>query len=328
MFCPFYFGGIDGTKSFSYTNVFGDGIFWILFIETSVKFAKTGQKLRFSIITPNYNYAGYLPELLHSVVLQDYLDIEHIIVDDGSTDNSVEVIQDFVSRYPNRFKLITQKNAGQSAALNRALKEVTGDYIIWINSDDTFCENLFSELAVFFGRNPNVDIAFGDILFMDLKGQYIFRHRNQSFQYYEAALLGFTMFLSSNAVVWKSSLMHKMDSFKTDFKCNMDGEFFSRLFFKSTYRYLPISFSNFRKQPFSKAAENDARWIELMNRELKFELDNNLGYIGLASFPNGIIQMLRYLNRFKRAIFRVITLRNWKKKREMRLYENNRMKNE
>jgi len=66
--------------------------------------------LKLSIITPNYNYARFIGKLITSVVEQDYDNIEHIIVDDGSTDDSVDIINSFIKKYPRKIKLITQPN--------------------------------------------------------------------------------------------------------------------------------------------------------------------------------------------------------------------------
>ncbi len=277
--------------------------------------------MKISIITPNYNYEKYLPELLRSVAMQDYPDIEHVIVDDGSTDNSVQVIQGFANQFPHRFKLIQQANAGQSAALNTALKSVTGDLIVWINSDDYFTENVFKKIAQYFTENPTVDILFGDINFVDLESQFIFTHRNQSFHYTEAALLGFTMFLSSNAVVWRSEIMEGIDGFNAHLKCNMDGEFYSRLFYNNSFAYESLAIANFRKQPFSKAAENDDKWTVLMYQEIDEELRANIIRIHAEQWPKFLLIIFKNLLRFKRGLIRIISFRNWRKSQQLKIYQ-------
>ena len=100
-----------------------------------------------TIVTPNYNYAGYIEETIVSVVTQDYDRVEHVIVDDGSTDNSVELIRGCAARYPEKIRLITQANAGQTAAVNRALQAARGDIIGWLNSDDTYCPGVFNAVS-------------------------------------------------------------------------------------------------------------------------------------------------------------------------------------
>ena len=92
-----------------------------------------------SIITPCYNSATYIHRLLDSVLTQDYPCIEMIAIDDGSTDNTKEIIESYIFKFQEKGYELTylyQENAGQSAAVNRGLKLVTGEYLTWPDSDD------------------------------------------------------------------------------------------------------------------------------------------------------------------------------------------------
>lgn len=88
-----------------------------------------------SIIIPVYNTELYLNKCIESVISQTYKNLEIILVDDGSTDNSVEICDEY-ARKDNRIKVIHQKNGGQALARNTAMKYVNGDYIVYIDSDD------------------------------------------------------------------------------------------------------------------------------------------------------------------------------------------------
>ncbi len=109
--------------------------------------------MKISIITPNYNYEKYIAKTIESVVTQSFNNIEHIIVDDGSTDNSVSIIKEYQKLYPEIIKLIQQENRGQTSALNVCLKNVTGDIIGWLNSDDLYCKNTFQIIINNFNQN-------------------------------------------------------------------------------------------------------------------------------------------------------------------------------
>ena len=98
-----------------------------------------------SIIVPIYNTEKYLTHCLDSIINQTYKNLEIILVNDGSTDNSKKIIDDYAKK-DSRIKAIHQKNSGQSAARNRGLKEATGDYISFVDSDDEINKKFVEEL--------------------------------------------------------------------------------------------------------------------------------------------------------------------------------------
>lgn len=109
-----------------------------------------------SVIVPIYNVEEYLEECLESIRNQTYTNIEVILVNDGSTDGSIEICERFCQQ-DNRFKLLTQENQGLSAARNRGVKESIGEYIMFVDSDDLVKENIVEVL--FFYMNSDVDIV-------------------------------------------------------------------------------------------------------------------------------------------------------------------------
>ena len=104
-----------------------------------------------SIITPCYNGEMFIFRLLDSILNQTYPNIEMIVIDDGSTDNSAKIIKSYITPFENKgYKLsyLYQENAGQSVAINNALKLFSGDYLVWPDSDDFYAINTaISELV-------------------------------------------------------------------------------------------------------------------------------------------------------------------------------------
>src|ERR1700739_1253060 len=90
-----------------------------------------------SIITSNYNYANFLPDAAESVLAQTYSEFEWIICDDGSTDRSLQVMQDLAKR-DSRIRLMMQKNVGQASGFNSALRVSSGELIFLLDSDDVY----------------------------------------------------------------------------------------------------------------------------------------------------------------------------------------------
>ncbi len=202
--------------------------------------------MKITIITPNYNYANYIGKAIESVVNQDYKNIEHIIVDDGSTDNSVEIIKSYIEKYPNKIKLICQKNKGQSNALNNALKEVTGDIICWLNSDDTFCPNIFKKIIQLFEQNPSVFAIFGNINIIDKNDKFIRTNKYLRFKYISAVFNGFGKEIPSNGIFWKSIQNNFNICFDEEFDYSMDAEFWSRLLINKKVKKINFVLANFR----------------------------------------------------------------------------------
>lgn len=93
--------------------------------------------MKFSIIVPVYNVANYLEACLSSIIQQTYSDFEVLLVNDGSTDASLQICQRFKEKYAEKIQLLTQENQGVSAARNAALNQARGKYIVFIDADDT-----------------------------------------------------------------------------------------------------------------------------------------------------------------------------------------------
>lgn len=95
----------------------------------------------FSIIVPVYNIASYLDECLDSILQQGFKDYELILIDDGSTDESGKIIDEYKLKYPNIIKVIHQTNSGLSFSRNKGIEEAQGEYIIFIDGDDYISED-------------------------------------------------------------------------------------------------------------------------------------------------------------------------------------------
>ncbi|MBN1186142.1 MAG: glycosyltransferase [Bacteroidales bacterium] len=112
---------------------------------------------KISILTPSYNQSDYIEQNILSVLNQHYPSFEHIIIDGGSTDNTLTILK----TYPH-LKWISEKDDGQADALNKGLSMAEGDIIGWINSDDYYEDNIFSEVATNF-ENKDVQWVIGNI---------------------------------------------------------------------------------------------------------------------------------------------------------------------
>jgi GT2 family glycosyltransferase len=125
---------------------------------------------RLSIITPSYNQAVYLEQTLESVFSQDYPNLEYMVIDGGSTDGSVEIIQ----RYADRLAWwVSAKDKGQADAINKGFARATGDIVAWINSDDYYLPGAFAAAVKALQENPSCGLVFADVESVDGAGERI-----------------------------------------------------------------------------------------------------------------------------------------------------------
>jgi glycosyltransferase involved in cell wall biosynthesis len=125
---------------------------------------------KITVITPSFNQGQYIEETILSVINQDYPNLEYIIMDGGSTDNTVEIIK----KYQHRIHYwVSEKDKGQSNAINKGLQKATGEIINWINSDDQLQPGALSTVARHFTAYPDAVIVHGRIeYFGETKNYY------------------------------------------------------------------------------------------------------------------------------------------------------------
>lgn len=121
-----------------------------------------------TIITPSYMQGKYIEDTIRSVYNQTYVNIEHIIIDACSTDETDEIVKKYLGRY--NVKYIREKDRGQANAINKGLDLAQGDIVCWLNSDDCFCDTSVIEKVVgLFQAGPHIDLISGDGYYVDEK---------------------------------------------------------------------------------------------------------------------------------------------------------------
>jgi glycosyltransferase involved in cell wall biosynthesis len=112
-----------------------------------------------SIVTPSYNQASFLEQAICSVLDQGYSNLEYIIIDGGSTDESIEIIKKYTKHLT---YWVSEKDAGQSDGINKGLRRAKGEIVAWLNSDDYYLPNIFGNVAEAYLQFPNASFYFGD----------------------------------------------------------------------------------------------------------------------------------------------------------------------
>ena len=121
--------------------------------------------MKISIITTTFNSAQTIADTLKSIVQQDYPNIEHIIIDGASKDNTLEIVKQF----PHVSKVISEIDKGIYDAMNKGIKAATGDIVGFLNSDDFFTHSNSVSAIVKTFQNSGADSVFGDVKFVEAK---------------------------------------------------------------------------------------------------------------------------------------------------------------
>lgn len=192
--------------------------------------------MKISIITVCYNSSKTIEDTLKSVCNQSYGDIEYIVVDGASTDNTSEIL----SKYDHIIsKKISEKDKGLYDAMNKGLGLCTGDYVGIINSDDTFYdENVISNIVMYLKLNKGLEACTGNIIQHNEDGKTVRVYDSSSWEP-ERLKIGFMP--PHPSIFFKRSLFEAYGNYQIDFKIAADYELITRFFLKNEIKW---SYSN------------------------------------------------------------------------------------
>jgi len=214
-----------------------------------------------SIVTPSYNQVHYLESTIDSVLGQDYPNLEYIIVDGGSTDGSVDIIR----RYADRLAWwVSEKDRGQTDAINKGFAKAKGDVLAWLNSDDTYEPHAVTEAVAFLRSRPEVGLVYGEANLIDESGGVIGRFPAAQTDY-KRLRRGY-VHIPQQAAFWRADLWKKVGPLDPSFYFAMDYDLWVRLAHISRLEYLPgRTWANFRLHAQGKTiAADDRCWPDML----------------------------------------------------------------
>jgi glycosyltransferase involved in cell wall biosynthesis len=186
-----------------------------------------------SILTPSYNQGNFIRETIESVLRQEVRDLDYLIVDGGSTDNTVETLRSFGKQ----IRWISEPDHGIAEALNKGLSRSLGEIVGWLNSDDIYNPGAVQAVLDFFTAHPDVDVVYGDADHIDEDGRVIGRYPTEPFS---VERLRETCFISQPATFFRRSLLEQHGFLSEKFPHCIDYELWIR-FAKggARFEYLP-----------------------------------------------------------------------------------------
>lgn len=201
---------------------------------------------RLSIVTPSYNQGKFLEATIRSVLLQGYPNLEYIIIDGGSTDNSIDIIK----KYENYlFYWQSQKDKGQADAVNQGLRRSNGEIIGWINSDDVYVKGTFHKIVKAFYNHPDCIVVHGNRILINNMGDVTGWMCLPPFDPET-----FTYNICSETVFWRRSAMQEVGFMNINLQFALDLEFFCRLYKSGKFLKLNEYLGYFRCHPKNKSS--------------------------------------------------------------------------
>jgi glycosyltransferase involved in cell wall biosynthesis len=223
--------------------------------------------LTVSVITPSLNQGGYIDRTVRSVLAQDIPNLEYLIVDGGSTDETLATLR----RYGDRLRWISEEDSGQAHAINKGIVLTSGEVIGWLNSDDVYYPGAIKAASSFLEEHPDIDIVYGDAEYINeddaVTGRYPTEPWNLDRLLLECYICQPSVFLRRRVIEFHGMLDDRLQY------C-MDYEYWIRLGMRgATFAYLPRLQAASRAHPNAKTIKSSLD----MQREINEMLREKVG---------------------------------------------------
>lgn len=227
-----------------------------------------------SVVIATYNMGKFLSESINSVLNQTYANIEVIVVDDGSTDGTNEVMKPYLG--DSRIKYIIQDNTGQASAKNRGIRESQGEFVAFLDADDMWVpEKLALQIPVF-AKSQNVGVVYARVSYIDEMGSTIRIADNELFRGRVSSDLFIRNFIGFGTSVVKRECLTRLGGFKEHIRMGIDYELWLRLSTQYEFDYVERPLLRYRL------------WGGQMSRNCQARYQNGIEIMRnfLVEFPN------------------------------------------
>lgn len=211
---------------------------------------------RISVVIPSYNQGQFLEETLRSVLLQNYPNVECLVIDGGSTDESLEILR----RYDPWITWVSERDRGQSDAVNKGFQQATGDWVGWQNSDDTYEPGTFQAVANAIAQQPTTEVVYGTVRHADIHSQWLSNYPST-----EATIANMIPYsaVTNHAVFYSAKVFADGEFLDLNRHHCMDQEFILRLLRRGYhFTFHPDVVGNWRLHDQSKSSGQMRVWAK------------------------------------------------------------------
>lgn len=222
--------------------------------------------LKISIVTPSYNQGKYIEETIKSVLNQNYKNFEHIIFDNKSTDNTLDILKKY-----NHLIWRSERDSGQTNAINKGLAKASGDILCYLNSDDALAPSALEFTAKYFKNNEDVDLVYGNCILIDSESRVIKTRKSEEFNLSRLLYLGYS-YIQQPSTFFRKSVLENVGYFDESLKYVMDYDYWIRVARKDkTLKYVDKDLSMMRIHREAKTfAGNKEMFLEAFNVSRKY----------------------------------------------------------
>lgn len=226
---------------------------------------------KISIVTPSYNQGRFLERTILSVLNQGYPDLEYIIFDGGSSDNSIDIIKKY-EKHLSCWK--SEPDEGQSDAISKGFDMATGDILAWINSDDVYWPGAFDYIGRFFAKHPDLDVIYGDSFTIDEDDNLLRETRSVKFSPTAFKTMSFSLHQAS--IFWRRDIYKRSSGVNKSLHLTMDRDLWFQFFqLGARFRHVPRTLSCYRAHPDTKTSQSSPELKRLIDECIKerFNID-------------------------------------------------------
>jgi glycosyltransferase involved in cell wall biosynthesis len=207
---------------------------------------------KISIVTPSYNQGQFIEEAIRSVLSQGYPNLEYIIIDGGSTDDSVDIVRKYADRLA---YWVSEPDRGQAHAINKGFACATGDIVAWLNSDDFYEAGVFRLVAETLDPMAGPYVVFGDCLFVDERGRVMDVYRGIDRPFYRKLCYWRGWDIPQPTVFVARHVIEKVGLLDESLYLAMDYEWFLRVALHYRFLHLGRILARYRMHPGAKSGD-------------------------------------------------------------------------
>lgn len=200
-----------------------------------------------SVVTPSFNQGVFIEETIRSVLLQGYPNVEYIVIDGASTDNTCEVLKKYE---PWLAYWISEQDNGQSDAINKGWHKSKGEIIAYLNSDDVYCPGAFATAVEYLVKHPEVGMVHGDSDFIDEPGRLLRQHIGREVSVED--VLCWSSHISQPTVFLRREVIDCVGMMDVGLRYAMDFDLWIRVAVQYPIRYLPYVLAKERHHRLAK----------------------------------------------------------------------------